>query len=181
MSQSEWRLDTLKLNDFKSNSLPLFSTRDILFEILDTPELIEEEKTITICDSIVGYRKKLSQQTFNFFYYINKQIQYIEKDNKIRLVSVDFKLNNSVKIETLQICLNRNLKLKSMLKAFQLSLKTEGLITKRFPPPWNYGNGKIEKAYRVVFFTGESNCTTIEIYFDKKKKLRFIHIDPYYF
>ncbi len=182
IAQCEWRLDTLKLNDFHSNCLPLFSTKDTLFKTLSIPELIEDKRTITICDSMIECKKELSQKTFNFLYYTKKQIQYLEKDNRIRLISIDLKFNNLVKIQTPRICLNRNLKLEKMLKAFQLSFEENVVVIERpFLPPWNYGNGKIEKAYLIAFFTGESNCTTIEIYFDKKKKLRFIHIDPYYF
>jgi hypothetical protein len=181
IAQSKWQIDTLKLTDLRSTDIPLFSTKEILFETLGVPESIKEI-SISICDSMVGFKKKLSKMKANHLYYINKQIQYIEVNNKIRLVSIDFELNNSVKIEAQQICFSRNLKLKEMLKIFNLSFKKDVTIIKEpFPPPWNYANNNMEKAYRISFSTGESNCTILEFYFDNRKKLRYIHIDSYYF
>jgi hypothetical protein len=178
-AQCDWQRDTLKLFYLTSNNLPLFSTKDSLFEFFGIPEFIRE-KEITICDSMIEYKKNLSSMNVCLLSYISKQIQYIERHNKIRLRYVDFKINNSIEIYTPQICFKRSLKLKEMINIFQFS--NENIyINKHFPPPWNYSTNKIEKSYRICFFTGEPCNTMIEVYFDKKKQLRYISIDPYYF
>ena len=174
-------LDTLKITEFKSEKLPIFSTKEFLIEMLGMYDKSTEIET-TICDSMVKCKPIKTEISANLLYYREKHFDYIEKDNKVRLSRVDFEYNKSVKIENPQICLSRDLKMKEMLKAFKLSLKKNVSIIKRpFYPPWNNASGEVEKAYYISFLTGESNCTTIDVYFDNKKKLRYIDIAVYYF
>jgi hypothetical protein len=178
-AQYNLQIDTLPLFYLNSNNIPLFSTKDSLFAVLGIPEFIRE-KEITICDSMIGNKKSLSTMNVCLLYYNNKQIQYIEKDNKIRLRFVDFKINSSIEIYTPQICFKRNLKLKEMMEVFQFS-KDNVYINKHFPPPWNYSTNKIERSYCIYFLTGEPCYIVIEIYFDKNQRLRYMNIEPYYF
>jgi hypothetical protein len=118
-----------------------------------------EERLIYVVNAISAYDSKL---------------QYYEKDGNIRLSYIDFKYYNNVKIIFEDLTLSRQLTLYELMNKFHYTDTNIAGPQVGIVAP--YKTTKKDRFYAVDFVTGESDSTKIELYFDRKKLLRWMCI-----
>lgn len=172
-NKADSQIDTIKLSDMKSTSIPILSTKKDLFIDLGEPSSIIHNNYMYIfksddmaIDSIFNFNTLLFQNGISF----------IEKNGKVRLQSIDFKKNKKISIDTPKFKLSRNLTLNEILNKYGYTTeKIENTSYIHIDPSTK--SHKIVKCLR--FSTGENDNIYIYLYFSSNGKLRQISIDSF--
>lgn len=171
------KLDTMYFTDLKSKDIILFTTIKELYENLGEPRYIHKNLK-TLYFKREGKKRVMDTALyFNIYDYYNKYgLSYVEKDGKVRLNSIDYKVCDTITILHPKILLSRNLTISEFKEKFPLSAEdapTE--ITVNFLP---YEPQKeSEKAFLFILYSGSIHNTQIEFYFDESKKLRYMYFE----
>lgn len=174
-SQVKAKLDTINISILRSN-VPIETTIDylILFFKNCNPDsfcfnlkysFFKNNNSNKVIDTIGN---------FNQISYFKRGFQYIEKNNMIRLLAIDFKKNPSVFISNGKITLERNLSLESIMKEYNISFN-DLTYNSCLPPFDDYDNTNF---ICILFSTGEKHGEMIKLFFDKENKLRYLYIEP---
>lgn len=111
---------------------------------------------------------------FNVIYYPG--VTYLEKQEKVRLESIDFKKNKKIVIYTPRIKISGKLTLKELLSKYQYNDDDFGIAS--YMALFPSSKRKSQKLFKTVAFsTGEHDRINITLYFSPNGKLRMMFID----
>lgn len=173
-------LDTIRLEELKSKNVFIITEKDNLIKSLGEPVLIDENKLFRYKKRFIHSNEKDTMFFFNVISYGNNKMSYIEKNGKVRLKYLDFKKNKKAVIITSLLKLSRRLRLGELKQVYQYTDLDIGDSQNGILAPW-YPNQKNNCFYRIDFSTGEHGNVYIELYFDCKRKLRYMSIGAYDF
>lgn len=179
-AQIDTSLDTIKLSDMISKNVVIISEKEDLIRHFGLPSLTDDNKPFHYYKRYTHSNEKDTVFYFNVMVYPENKMSYIEKNGKVRLKYFDFEKNKNAVICTPKFELSRNLKLDELKQEYQYTDSDIGNPLPGILAPW-YPNEGNDCFYSVFFSTGESENVRIELYFDCKKKLRFMAIGAYDF
>lgn len=178
--QIDTSLDTIKLSDMKSKNVVIIAEKEDLIRHSGIPSLTDDNKLFRYYKRYTYSNEKDTVFYFNVMVYLESKMSYIEKNGKVRLMYFDFKKNKKAVICTPKLKLSRNLKLDELKQEYQYTDSDIGNPLPGILAPW-YPNEENDCFYSVFFSIGEFENVHIELYFDCKKKLRFMAIGAYDF
>jgi len=175
---SQSMLDTIKLSEMQSDNVLILSSKDSLTKIYGTPIFVSYNNRFNIRKS---WRTSIKERDTVFYFNILSypRMSYFEKDGRIRLSYFDLKKNKKTVIHTSKLQLSNHLSLEELMKIYNYTFKDIAGPQLGIMAP--YPMKKCRCFYQVNFSTGEHESVNIELYFDCKKKLRFLNIDAYDF
>jgi hypothetical protein len=159
----------------KSSNVLIIADLEDLIRLHGVPDYIDEDMPFNLRRKTVFSTDNDTLFYLNTLTYFNS-MSYIEKNGRVRLTYLDFETNKEAVIYMPKLKLHRNLKLKEMTRAYNFSFEIEKQ-TLLIP----YEMEGEQCFYQVAFSTGEHERVMIELYFDCKKRLRFISIGAYDF
>lgn len=169
-------LDTLSIEKMISN-IPIVGRIEHLFFILDKPKQTYCTFNKNVRSVLFDDRKK-NEYLVNTIGTLDGSLQYYEKNGRIRLYFVDFKYCTNIYIRINDLTLSRNLTLAELMKNYNYT--DSDIAGPQLGIMAPYETSKKDRFYKVDFTTGESKDVRIELYFDKKKKLRCMYITIFY-
>ena len=173
-------LDTIKLSDLKSDNVPILTTKENLVKIFGEPSRITYNHEFYIYQYNEYRRVKDTVLIFNVLYYPNNAMAYIEKNGKIRLLNIDLKKIKKATITAPNFQLSRKLTLEQLKQSYP-HYTNEYIAGSQIGLMSPYPMRKCRCFYQTGFSTGEHYGIEIELYFDCRKKLRYIEIKGYDF
>ena len=177
------QLDTIRLSEMKSDNVFIIADKEELIRAFGMPCHIEKDFQFNCYTrSIYSTDKDTVFYLNSLTYYKNYEVSmsYVETDGRIRLTYFDFKINKKAVIYTPKLKLHRKLKLSDVKRAHNYSYKDENIIK----IIGVMADALIEGSrciYKTGFSTGEHEMVLIELYFDSKKRLRYMTIGAYGF
>jgi hypothetical protein len=175
VSQSNVSIDTILLLKASSNIPIMTSMENMILSIGITNSYnISFNHTVSIRPLTVNDKTKDTIYYFNAILCRKKGISYYENNGRVRLSYIDLKKNKDVFISTDKIILSRNLMLEELMKIYNYTFEDIAGPQARIMAP--YPMRKCHCFYQINFSTGEQEPANIELYFDCKKRLRFISI-----
>jgi len=173
-------LDTIMLSEMQSKNVLILSSKDSLIKFYGTPIFVSYNRRFYISKE---WNTPTKEQDTVFYFYFNilsyPRMSYFEKDGRIRLSYFDLKKNKKAVIHTSKLQLSYHLSLEELMKIYNYTFKDIAGLQLGIMAP--YPMRKCRCFYQVDFSTGEHESVNIELYFDCKKKLRFLNIDAYDF
>ncbi len=164
------KLDTIDFNKLSSKDIILLSSKDSLFSRIGKPQRIINNRYVIFFklqnDSII----KDTILFYNTFDYSNIGIEYVEREGRVRLLSIDFSKCKTIKIEYPKITIDYNLSLDDLSKDFITSFQKKEI----YGPMQLPYKTKNKKTYNVMFYSRGKYEGIIQLYFDKNKKIRFV-------
>lgn len=174
-AQNNTFLDTIKLSDMISKNVVIISEKENLIRHSGLPSLTDDNRPFYYNKKNIYSNEKDTVFYFNVLVYPENKMSYIEKNGKVRLKYFDFEKNKEAVIFTPKFELSRDLKLDELKQEYQYTDSDIGNPLPGILAPW-YPNEGNDCFYSVFFSTGEYENVRIELYFDCKKKLRFMVI-----
>jgi hypothetical protein len=177
LCQENYKIDTIKLSNLHSN-IPIISSITYLMIITENvPCSMDFNKEIYTYNRI---GKHDTTFIFNSIYCYSKGLAYYEKEGRIRLLHADFKLNPYIVISTNKIVLSKDLTMEDVKKAYNYTEDDFAVPQLGIMQPYE-PKKRSDRFYAIRFSTGEHDGTYMILYFDKKKKLRYLYINAYAF
>ena len=174
------QLDTIKLSEMKSDDVLIIADKEDLIKLFGIPDYVEKDIRFNRHRRSIYSTDKDTVFYFNTLTYFKKGISYVEKDGRIRLTYFDFEKNKEAVIYTPKLKLHGKLKLSDIKRAHNYNYKDENIrkIIGVMADALIEGSRCV---YTTAFSTGEHEVILIELYFNSKKKLRYMTIGAYGF
>lgn len=164
------KLDTIDFNKLSSKDIILLSSKDSLFLRIGKPQRVINDRYAIFFklqnDSVI----KDTILFYNTFDYSNVGIEYVEREGRVRLLSIDFSKCKTIKIEYPKITIDYSLSLDDLSEDFIISFQKKEIYDPELLPYTT----KNKKTYCVMFYSGGKYEGLIQLYFDKNKKIRFV-------